>query len=164
MTSNHHFYDITPTISDIISTLSLYHIHCIDDITPTVFMRSHPLYMTTSYPLYTTTYSLYLYHHSHCICVSHPLFPWYPTLCMNDITPTICLTSYTLYKASLPHFMTSQNIIYDITCTVIMTSLPWYLTLYPLYLCHHNLTIYTLWPTVCMTSQQLYVWHFMHYA
>ena len=37
-----------------------HHIHCVDDITPTVFMRSHPLYMMTSYPLYTTTYSLEL--------------------------------------------------------------------------------------------------------
>ena len=36
-----------------------HHIHCIDDITPTVFMKSHLLYMTTSYPLYTT-YSLHL--------------------------------------------------------------------------------------------------------
>ena len=35
-------------------------IHCIDDITPTEFMRSHPLYMMTSYPLYTTTYLLEL--------------------------------------------------------------------------------------------------------
>ena len=97
-------------------------IHSIDDITPTVFMRSHLLYKSTLYPLYTTTYSLYLYHHSHCICVSHPLVPWYHTLCIYDIAPTIYLTSDTLYKVSHPQFMTLCHIIYDIACTVFMSS------------------------------------------
>ena len=81
-------------------------------------MRSHPLYMSTSYPLYTTTYSLYFFHHSHCICVLHPLFPWYHTLFIYDIAPTIYLTSDTLYKVSHPQFMTLCRIIYDIACTV----------------------------------------------
>ena len=48
--------------------------------------------------------------------------------------------------------MTSQHIIYEITCTVLMTSLPWYLTLHPLYLCHHNHPIDDLRLTVCMIS------------
>ena len=139
-----------------------YHIHSIDDITPTLFMRSHPLYMSTSYPLYTTTYSLYLYHHSHCTCVSHPHFPWYHTLFVYDIAPTICLTAATLYKVSHPHFMTSHHFIYDITCTVFMSSLPRYLTLYPQYLCPHSPSMYDLWKTVFMTSHPLYIWHLMH--
>ena len=132
-----------------------YHIHCIDDITPIVFMISHPLYMSTSYPLYTTTYSLYLYNHSHCTCVSHPLFPWYHTLCIHDIVPNICLTSDTLYKVSHPQFLISRHIIYDITCTVFMSSLPWYLTLHPQYLC----------PTTPLSriSEHLYLWHHNHF-
>ena len=115
-----------------------HHIHCIDDITTNLFVRSHPLYMSTSYPLYAPAYSLYLYHHTHCTCVSHPHFPWYHTLCVYDIAPTIWLTSDTLYKVSLPQFMTSRHIIYDIICTVFMSSLPRYLTLHPLYLCHQT--------------------------
>ena len=115
-----------------------HHIHCIDAITPTLFMRSHPLYMSTSYRLYTIAYSLYLYHHSHCTCVSHPLFPWYHTLCIYDIAPTICLTSETLYNVSHPQFMTTCHIIYDITCTVFLSSLPQYLTLHPQNLYPHN--------------------------
>ena len=132
-----------------------HHIHSIDDITPTLFMRSHPLYMSTSYPLYTKTYSLYLYHHSHCTCVSHTHFPWYHTLCIYDIACTICLTSDTLYKVSHPQFMTSCHIIYDISCTVFMSSFPRYLTLHPLYLCHHNPSTYDLWKIVCMTTHPL---------
>ena len=81
---------------------------------------------------------------------------------MYDITATVCLTSYTLYKASRPHFMTSHHIIYDITCSVLMTSLPRYLTLHPLYLCHHNPSIYDLLPTVYMTSHPVYILHLMH--
>ena len=140
-----------------------HHIHSIDDITPTLFMRSHPLYMSTSYPLYTTTYSLYLYHHSHCTCVSHPLFPWYHTLCIYDIACTICLTSDTIYKVSHPQFMTSRHIIYDITCTLLMSSLPWYLTLHPQCLCPHNPSTYDLWTTVCLTTHPLYIWHLMQH-
>ena len=161
MKSNHHFYDITPTIFDTVSTLFLsqhplywwYHTN--------LFMRSHPLYMLISYILNTTTYWLYLYHHSHCTCVSHPLFPWYHTLCIYDLAPTICLISDTLYKVSHPQFMTSRHIIYDITCTVFMSSLPQYLTLHPQYWCPHNPSKYDFWTTVCMTSHPLYIWHLM---
>ena len=117
-------------------------------------MTSHPLYISTSYPLYTTTYSLYLYHHSHCTCVSHLHFPWYHTLCIHDIAPTICLTPDTLYEVLHPQFMTSHQIIYDITCTVFMSSLPRYLTLHRQYLCPHNPSTYDLWT--------LYVWHDTH--
>ena len=79
-----------------------HHIHPIDDITATMFMRSYPLYRSTSDPLYTTTYSLYLYHNIHCTCVSHPLFPWYHTLCIYDISPTIFDTAATASLWSHP--------------------------------------------------------------
>ena len=141
-----------------------HHIHSVDNITPNLFMRSHSLYMLTSYPLYTTTYSLYFFHHSHCTCVSHPHFPWYHNLCIYDTAHIICLTSDTLYKVSHPPFMTSRHIIYDITCTVFMSSLPRYLTLHPQYLYPDNPSTYDLWTTVCMTSHPLYIWHIMYHT
>ena len=156
-------YDITFTIFDIVSTLFLsphplcWWYHCKS-------MRSHPLFMSTSYPFYTTKYSLYLYHHIHCTCFSHPHFPWYHTLCIYDIAPTICLTLDTLYKVSHPQFRTSYYIIYDITGTVFMSPVPRYLTLHPQYLCPHNPSTYDLWTTVCMTSHPLYIWHLMHHT
>ena len=58
--------------------------------------------------------------------------------------------------------MTSHHIIYDITCTVFMTSLPLYLKWHPLYLCHHNDSIGGLRPTVCMTSHPPYLCHLLH--
>ena len=138
----------------------------------TIFVTSHPLYLI-SYPLYLCHqltvliisnqlylwdlirymwhHIHYIWHHSHCICVITPLFRWYHTVSMYDITPTIWITSYTLYKVSHPHFMRSHHIFYDVTCTVFMTSLPLYLKLHPLYLCHHNHSIDDLRPTVYMT-------------
>ena len=122
------------------------HMHCFDDIPPTLFMRSHSLYMSTSYPSYCLQEPI------NCVCtitatetcVSHPLFQGYHTLFIYDIAPTICKTSDTLYKVSHPQFMTSRHIIYDITCVVFMSSLPRYLTLHPYYLSPHNHSTYDL--------------------
>ena len=58
--------------------------------------------------------------------------------------------------------MKSHHIIYDITCTVFMTSLPLYLKWHPPLLCHHNDSIDDLIPTVYMTSHPPYVCHLMH--
>ena len=131
-----------------------HHIHSIVDITPTQFLRSHPLYMTTSYPFYMT---------------SEPLNVCYYTNSFNDITPFLCRTSnplyviyHTLYKAPNPHLMTSHHIIYDIACTVFITSNSLYLKWLLPYLCHHNDSIYVLRPTVSMTSQPLYGCHSLH--
>ena len=177
---NRHMYSILCTMGDIAS--SLYEIkppflwhhthsiwHCINAIsftTSTVLMISHQLYLRDLifyicrhhiFVLYTTTYSLYLYHHSHCSCFSHPHFPWYHTICVYDVARTICLTLDTLYKVSHPQFMTSCHIIYEITGTVFISSLPLYLTLHPQYLCPHNPSNYDFWTTVCMTSHPLYI-------
>ena len=58
--------------------------------------------------------------------------------------------------------MTSHHIMYDITCTVFMTSLPLYLKWHPPFLCHHNDSTDVFRPTVCMTSHRPYVCHLMH--
>ena len=58
--------------------------------------------------------------------------------------------------------MTSHDIIYDITCNVLMTSPPLYLNWQPPYLHHHNDTIDGLRPTIYMISYPPYVCHLMH--
>ena len=126
---------------DLILYVCLHHIHCI---------QKHIHYI--------------FFHHSHCSCDSHQIVPWYHTLCIYDLAPTICLISHTLYKVSHPHFRTSCQIIYDITCTVCMSSLPRYLTLHPQYLCPHNPSKYDLWTTAYVTSHPLYIWHLMQHT
>ena len=131
-----------------------HHIHCIDDITPNQFLRSHPLYMTTSYPFYMTSQPMNACHHTNYF---------------NDITPFVCRTSnplyvryHTLYKAPHPDLMISHHIIYDITCTVFITSPSLYQKGPLPYLCHHSDSIDALRPKVCMTSHPLYVHHRLH--
>ena len=131
-----------------------HHIHSIDDSTLIEFLRSHPLYKTTSYTFYMTSQPLNVCHHTNSF---------------NDITPFACRTSnplyvkyHTLYKAPHPHLMISHHIIYDIICTVFITSPSLYLK-WPLrYLCHHNVSIDGLRPTVCMTPHRLYECHRLH--
>ena len=164
MKSNHHFHDITPTIFDIVSTLFLsphplywwYHINCIYEISSSIYVDIISIVYNNIFTIFVPSQALYL-----CL---HPLFPWYHTLCIHDLATNISLTSDTLYKVSHPQFMTSRHIIYDITCTVFMSSLPRYLTLHPQYLCPHNPSKYDLWTTVCMTSHPLYIWHLMHHT
>ena len=136
-------------------------IHCIYVITFTVLMISHQLKFEISSAICDNIISI-LYDITATEYVSsHQLF--------NDITPFVCRTwnplyvkYQTLYKAPHPHLIISQHIIYDITCTVFITSPSLYLK-WPLqYLCHHNDSIVGLKPTVCMTSHPLYVCHRLH--
>ena len=87
------------------------------DIRPTFCVTSYELYIT-SYPMlmsshycnyditasvYETTsnmratYTLNMWHHSHYLC--------HHTHCIDNITPTICATSYALYISSYPLLM-----------------------------------------------------------
>ena len=164
--TNQNFYDITPTIFDIVSTLFLsphplywlYHTNSIYEISSSIYVD------IISIVFYTTTYSLCLYHQSHCTCVSHPHFPWYHTFFIFDFAPTICLISDTIHKISHQQFTTSRHITYDITGVVSMSSLRRYLTLHPEYLSPHIHSKCDLWTTVCMTSHPIYLWNFMHHT
>ena len=104
MTSNHLFYDITPTIFDIVSTVSV---------------SWHPLYwwyhtnwiFEISSAIYDDIISI-IYDITATECVSsHQHFQRFNTLCMQDIIPSLCIISYTLYRTPRPHFMTSHHII-----------------------------------------------------
>ena len=92
--ARHHILTLWPQTTLFMSSQPLYltscplylchHIHCIDDITPTVILRSCLLYYTTSFPLYTTWQSLY------------------------DSTTTTFVTLDSLHITSPPGFMTSR--------------------------------------------------------
>ena len=94
-----------------------YHTHPIDDITATICMISHPVYV---------------WHHIHISMT------WYP-LCMTSqncvfMTPHSAYVWYHLhYRERHIHSITQNHSIYDVTSTSGMTS-------HPLYLCDHNLS------------------------
>ena len=154
MTSSHYFLTSHPLYLIWYPLYLCHDIHCIDNITPTQFWRSHPVYVMISYQFYMTSQPLNVCHHTNSL---------------NDITPFACRTSnpiyskyHTLYKATHPHLMISHHIMYDITCTVFITSPSLYLKWHLPYLCHHNDSIDGLRPTVCMTSHRLYACHPLH--
>ena len=120
------------------------HIHCIDDITPTEFLRSHPLYMTTSYPLRMTSQLLNGCHHTHSF---------------NDITPFVCRTWHALsvkcHTHSIKHYV---HILWHHN-TLFMTSHALYSWHHPQYIWNGIQRICVITTTPLMDSDQLYVWH-----
>ena len=178
--TSHSAYSIFCSIEDIISSFCeikpqfLWHHthsiwHCINTIsftTSTVLMISHQLnlrelilYICRSHIhciVYSNLFTMFVPSEALYLCLT-PHFPWYHTLCVYDIVPILCLTLDTLYKVSHPQFMTSHHIIFDITGTAFMSSVPWYLTLLPQYLSPHNHSKYDLWTIVYMTSHPLYI-------
>ena len=125
-----------------------HHIHCIDDITPTVFLRSHPLKFTKSYPVYMTWQQLDLCHNTHSF----------------DITRYLCMTSHPLYvQHHIPHMKHHTPSFWDHT-TLCMTS-------HALYSWHHSLYIWQYIHSICaiktsgsIITCQLSVWHYSQYA
>ena len=132
-----------------------HHIHSIDDIMPSEFLRSHPLYMTTSYPLYMTSQPLNVYHHTHSF---------------SDITPFVCRTSPRLYLYSHTCFIKHHVHILWHQTTLFMTShalYSWHHSHYIWNGIHHNCVItmtlsmfsdqlYDITATLCMPSYALY--------
>ena len=145
-TSHHFMYDIRSTLSDLSSTVSL---------------SSHPPYWWYhSHYLYDLTPS-YLWHHIHYIYDIVSTKYGITTLCVDDTTLIICMTSFALqmtmhllYHTKLQylwfHIPSRHDItptVSDITPTVSLSSQPlqWYHT------------------QLYMISNPPYVWHHMHY-
>ena len=85
---------------------------------------------------------------------SHPLYRQHHTHSFYDITLTICMASFALYKTSQPHFLTSNHHFEDITPTILDMSL---------YLCQHTNSIDDITATICMISHQVNVRNSVHY-
>ena len=129
MTSNHHFYDIKPTIFDIISTVSLsshprywwYHTNCFYEISSSLY---DDIIYITSQKLYMTSHT---WHHKHYIChlthyiwhcinyihvikpsvsnIQHNLSGWHHTHYIYDIIFIMYGITWTLYDITPPlHF------------------------------------------------------------
>ena len=138
MTENHCLYYTNPTISDFIATVSV---------------SSHPLFSwyhtNCIYEISSARHHLHcIRHDSHWFCVITPIGSMIAHFCMDDMTHTICITSYTLHKSSHTHFMTSHALY------------SWNHSHY-IWHCIHSICVIT--PTLLMISDQLYLWHHKHF-
>ena len=151
MSSHYCTYDITTSIYETTSSMRetytlnfwhhnhylCHHTHCIDKITPTLFMTSH---------------SPYVWHRLHC--TRHHILTFWPQT-------TILRTSLQLYyKSCLLYLCHHTNSIDDITATICMISLPVYGRQYIHYIfdivptMYDNTTLGVDYTTlcICMTS------------
>ena len=126
-----------------------HHMHCIElNIQylchhSTVLMTSQPLYMK-QYPVCRATYTLYMRHHSHYLCPH--------TKSIDNITPTICMTSHSPYVwHRLPYTRHHILNLWPQT-TVFMSSHPLYLTLWPLCVDVSSHPLYWWYHTNCISE------------
>ena len=93
---------------------------CIHDITSTLFLTSHPLYMKW--------HTLYLRHHSHCI---------------YDKTPAMFLTLYSVYKTShmVNEWQHNDCMWHDTQCICVIKP-TWLMTSQPMLVLNHTLYKY----------------------
>ena len=86
-------------------------------------MTSHPLYMKP-HPVRTATYTLYKRHHSPYLCPH--------TQSIDNITPTLCMTSNSPYVWHLLPYTNHHILIFWHQTFMFMSSQPLYLTSCPL--------------------------------
>ena len=145
-TSQHFMYDIRSISLTSLLLYLCYHIHPIDDITATICMTSHPVY---------------LWHHIHYIYDIISTKYDTTTLCVDDATLGICMTSFALQMTTHPLYHSNPQYLWyhihfrqdnpatvsDITPNVSMSShhLHWHLTHF------------------CITSHPPSVWYHMNY-
>ena len=102
--------------------------------------------------------------HSSCLCLGDH------THCIDDIIPTLFMTSHLLYISHNMHSiwhhthdLWHHNTLLMTSKLLYLTSHWLYLTAQTLYLCHHTQIIDHTTPIVCMITQPQYVWHNMNY-
>ena len=126
--------------------------YCFHDNTTTIPDFSPP-YLTSQlrylclHPVCRTTYTLYMRHHSHYLCPH--------THSIDNITPTFCMTSNSPYVWHRFHYTIHHILTLRPQTTMFMSSHTLYLTLCPLYLCHHLHCIDDITPSVFLRSHPL---------
>ena len=135
-----HMYEIIFTTEDVTSTLSHQ---------ATIFMPSHLLQAWRHTPCIS--------HHTKCIfditaspLISHPV--------LNDITPTICVTSYALYITSYPLLMSLHYCTYDSTTLTYEATSCMQFKIYTIHVTSQSL-VCVITPTVSRASHPHFVWH-----
>ena len=95
---------------------------------------------------------------------SHPLYRWYNTHPIYDITSTVYMAPYALYMTSHPRFMTSQQSTHDIkgiishlTPIISDSTSPVSLSSHPHYRSYNPHCMYDNTATICLTSYELHM-------
>ena len=151
-----------------------YHIRYMCDITQCLYLWHHTLHVYDIATLYGIPQSVMA---TQPLCnftstmsditptvtvSSHPLYQFYLTQCMDDITETICMTSYALHMTSHRLFRTSHHFMYDIKPTISDLTSTVSVSSHPPFWWYHSHSIYDITSNISMTSYPLYLWHNIH--
>ena len=109
----------------------------------TLLMTSQPLYMKP-HPVCRATYTLYMRHHRHYLCPH--------THCIDNITPTLCMTSDTPYVWHWLHYTRHHILTLWPQTTMFMSSHPLYLTSCPLCVDVSSHPLYWWFHTNCISE------------
>ena len=88
---------------------------------------------------------------------SHPLYWWYNTYCIYDITPTVYMAHYALYMTSHTRFMTSEHSTDDIKTIISHITSRCYIWQHIHCICINILIIYLITPIVYMITDTTYM-------
>ena len=102
-----------------------------------------------------TTCTLNMSHHNHYLC--------HLTHCIDNITPTLFMTSHSPYVWHRLHYTRHHILTFWPQTIILRISHPLYGTLCPLHLCHHTNSIDDITATICMISHPVYVRHSVYY-
>ena len=164
MKSNHHFYDIKPTIFDIVSMLILsphplywwYHTNSIYDISSSIYVDIISIVYNNIFTIFVPSQPLYLCLTPTFSMISHPLYTWHCTHYMFNTRYTLWGITSTVYDITPDYLWHHMHCIHVISSTISNTASTISVSSQPLYVWSLN--------TVCMTSHPLYIWHLMHHT
>ena len=95
---------------------------------------------------------------------SHPLYRQHHTHSLFDITLSICVASFALYKTSQPHFLSSNHHFEDITPNILDIMSTVSVSSDQIYRWYHSHYMYDITSSICETFCPLYLWHHKHYV
>ena len=83
---------------------------------------------------------------------------------LDDITLSICVASFALYKTIQPHILTSNHHFEDIALTILDTMSTVSVSSHQHYRWYHSHYMYDITSSICETWCPLYLWHCTHYV
>ena len=160
MKRNHHFYDITPTILDLVSLLFLsqhplywwYHTDSIYEISSSIYVKIISIVYNNIFTIFVPSQPLYLHLTTTLSMISNPLYIWHCTHYMFNIKYTLWGFTSTVYDITLHYLWDHIHCIHVITPSISNTASTLSVSSQSLYIWSLNNCMYGITPTLYMIS------------
>ena len=165
MKSNHHFYDTTPTIFNMVSTLFLlphplywwYHTNSIYEISSSIYVNIISIVYNNIFTIFVPSQPLYVCLTPTLSMISHPLCIWHCTHYMFNTRYTLWGITSTVYDITPDYLWHHMHCIHVITPMISNTVSTVSVSSQPLYICFLNNCMLYNTPILYMTSYAPYI-------